>query len=109
VTDKIVVFNTCGSAEEASRVARSLVEARVAACVSVIPGVQSVYHWQGKVEDSPEWLLIIKTRRELFADLCTELRKEHSYQVPEAIAVAVVDGLPEYLSWIDRETGVRDV
>lgn len=104
MTDKIVVFSNCGSAEEAGQVARKLVEARVAACVNIVPGVRSLYHWQGKVEDSSEWMLIIKTRRDLFDKLSSELRKLHSYQVPEIVAMPLVDGSEDYLDWIDRET-----
>jgi periplasmic divalent cation tolerance protein len=101
MTDKIVVFSTCGSAEEAQKVARALVEAKLAACVNIVPGVQSIYEWHGAVENAPEWLLVIKSRRDLFARLTAELRRIHSYEVPEAVAIHVVDGLPEYLSWMD--------
>jgi periplasmic divalent cation tolerance protein len=104
MTDKIVVFNTCSSEEEAARVARHLVENRAAACVSIIPQIASVYRWEGAVEQSTEWLLVIKTRRDLFARLSAELRRVHSYQVPELIALPVVDGLPDYLAWLDKET-----
>jgi periplasmic divalent cation tolerance protein len=104
VTDKIVVLSTCGSEEEAVKVARSLVEARVAACVSIVPAVRSIYRWKASVEDSAEVLLIVKTRRELFARLEAELRKVHSYEVPEAIALPIEEGLEDYLSWIDAET-----
>ena len=104
LTDKAVVFSTCGTAEEAGKVARSLVESGTAACVNIIPGVRSIYRWKGQVEDASEWLLVIKTRRELFPALTAELRRVHSYEVPEAIAVSIVDGLPEYLAWIDDET-----
>lgn len=101
MTDKIVVFSTCGSAEEAQRVGRALVEAKVAACVNVVPGVQSIYEWQGAVESAAEWLLVIKSRRDLFPKLSEELRRVHTYEVPEAIALSVTDGLPEYLRWMD--------
>jgi periplasmic divalent cation tolerance protein len=104
MTDKIIILNTCGSVEEAERIARVLVEAKLAACVNILAGIRSIYRWKGAVEDSGEWLLLIKTRRELFAAVSAELRRVHSYEVPEAIAVPVVDGLPDYLSWIDDET-----
>ena len=104
MTDKIVVFSTCGSAEEAERVARHLVETRAAACVNISPGVRSVYRWKGKIEDAAEWTLLIKTRRALFDSVRRELRKVHSYEVPELIATPVVDGLDLYLDWIDAET-----
>ena len=108
MTDKIVVLSTCGSEVEAERVARALVEAKLAACVNIVPGVRSIYRWQGKVEEAAECLLVIKTRRELFTQLSSELRRVHSYEVPEGIALSVLDGLPEYLSWIDRETNAPD-
>jgi periplasmic divalent cation tolerance protein len=101
MTDKILVFSTCGSAEEAEKVSRALVEGNLAACVNIVPGVQSIYRWQGAVEQSGEWLLVIKSRRDLFARLTAELRRVHSYEVPEAIAVPITDGLAEYLAWMD--------
>jgi periplasmic divalent cation tolerance protein len=104
MTDKILVYSTCGTEEEAGRVARALVESQVAACVNIVPGVQSIYRWKGNIEDSAEWLLLIKTRRALLDRLISTLRNVHSYEVPEVVAVAIVDGLPEYLDWIDRET-----
>ena len=107
MTDKVVVFSTCGSAEEAGKVASALVEARVAACVNIVPGIRSVYRWKGAVEEAEEWLLVIKTRRELVSRLMVELRKVHSYEVPEAVALPIVEGLPEYLDWLDAETSER--
>jgi periplasmic divalent cation tolerance protein len=103
MTDKIVVFSTCGSAEEAERIARHLVETRVAACVSITPGLRSIYRWKGAIEDEGEWGLTIKSRRDLFPRLCAELRRVHSYSTPEILAVQVVDGDEAYLAWLDRE------
>ncbi|MBI5282156.1 MAG: divalent-cation tolerance protein CutA [Candidatus Solibacter usitatus] len=103
MTDKIVVISTCASFEEATRIARHLVDSRVAACVTITPGVRSIYRWKGAVEDSEEFALTIKSRRDLFESLCAELRKVHSYEVPEILALAVVDGAPSYLDWLDRE------
>jgi periplasmic divalent cation tolerance protein len=104
MTDKIVLFTTVSSPEEADRLARALVERRLAACVNIMPRVQSVYRWQGKVEDSSEILLVIKSRRPLFAALCEAVRALHSYEVPELIALPVVEGYAPYLDWIDQET-----
>jgi periplasmic divalent cation tolerance protein len=104
MTDKIVVLSTAGSQEEAHRLATHLVEKRAAACVNILPAVQSIYRWKRAVEDAQEWLLIIKTRRPLLPALKRELRAVHSYEVPEMIALPVVDGLEEYLNWIDEET-----
>ena len=103
MTEKILVLSKCGSEEEARRVARALVEARVAACVNIVPGIQSAYHWQGAIQEDSEWMLIIKSTRALFDSLAAELRRIHSYQVPEVLAIPVVDGDQDYLAWIDRE------
>jgi periplasmic divalent cation tolerance protein len=105
VTDKIIVFSTCGSADEARKISRALVDSRAAACVSIVPAIESIYRWRGKVETAAEFMLVIKTRRPLLPRLINELRRVHSYEVPEAIAFQIVDGLPEYLDWIDHETG----
>jgi periplasmic divalent cation tolerance protein len=101
MTDKILVSTTCASAEEAQRLARMLVEERLAACVQIVPHVRSVYRWRGAVEESEEWLLLIKSRRDLFENMRRRLRAAHSYELPEIVALAVVDGEPEYLAWVD--------
>jgi len=103
MTDKIVVLSACASTEEAGRIARELVEKRVAACVNIVSGVRSVYRWKEEIADEPEVLLIVKTSRELFPKLRTELEKLHSYEVPEVIALPIVDGAERYLEWLDRE------
>jgi len=105
MTDKIVVFSTTSSAEEAEKIARGLVQRRLAACVNVLPRMRSFYRWEGKIENSPEWLLIIKSSRERFAALREALEKLHSYDVPEVIALQVVDGARNYLNWMDVELG----
>lgn len=105
MTDKIVVLSACGSAEEAETIARKLVESRVAACVNVVPGVRSIYRWKEAVEDANEWLLLIKSRRDLFDRLRGELEKLHSYETPEVVALTVVDGSPAYLAWLEKELG----
>lgn len=103
MTDKIVVLSTCSTAEEAERIARRLVDKRLAACVNVIAGARSIYRWRGAVEDAPESILIIKSRRDLFDALRAEVEKAHSYEIPEVIAVSIVDGSAGYLSWLDGE------
>lgn len=103
MTDKIVVFSACGSAMEAAAIARRLVEKRLAACVNLLPGARSIYHWKGAVEESEEVLLVIKSSRALFRELRTELEKVHSYEVPELIAMPIVDGSEPYLEWMDHE------
>lgn len=107
MTDKIVVFSTCGDEAEAQRVGRHLVEQRVAACVTLVPGARSIYWWQGKVEESSEWILIIKSSREALPKLREQLQKVHSYQVPEIVALPIVDGSQPYLDWMEREIQLR--
>jgi periplasmic divalent cation tolerance protein len=103
MTNKIVVLCTCGSPEEAEKIARELVSQRLAACVSIVAGVRSLYQWKGAVEDSQETLLLIKSARELFPRLKTELSRLHSFEVPEIVALPVVDGAEPYLAWMDGE------
>jgi periplasmic divalent cation tolerance protein len=100
MTAYIVVLATCASEEEAERLARLLVEARLAACVSVVPRLKSFYRWKGEIESADEFLLVIKSSRPLFGALRAELQKHHSYEVPEVIALPVVDGAAEYLDWL---------
>jgi periplasmic divalent cation tolerance protein len=99
----IVVYVTAGSSTEASRLARALVEERLAACVNQIGPVQSIYRWEGKLEQSEEQLLIIKTKRELFTALERRVRELHSYSVPEIVALPIIDGSPEYLRWLGEQ------
>jgi periplasmic divalent cation tolerance protein len=101
MTDKRVVFTTCGSVEEARQIGREVVDQRLAACVNIVPRIESIYRWQGEVETGEEWLLIIKTTADALANLYDTVRKLHSYDVPECIALAVEDGSPAYLQWIN--------
>ncbi|MBL8227763.1 MAG: divalent-cation tolerance protein CutA [Bryobacterales bacterium] len=103
MTDYVVVLNTCSSAEEAEKVARQLLEKRLAACVNIVPGARSLYHWQGAIEESAEHLLIIKSRRPLVEQLEKELQKVHSYDVPELVVIPIVDGSRSYLDWLAKE------
>lgn len=103
MTDKIVVLTTCSSAEEAERIARALVEKHVAACVNVLPGARSFYRWKDTLEDASEWLLLIKSKRELFDALRAELERIHSYEVPEIVALPIVVGSANYLDWLETE------
>lgn len=100
MTGQIVILSTCSSQEEARQIARMLLERRLAACVNVIPNCQSYYHWQGKIEDSSEWLLQIKSSRALFAEVASAIGSAHSYEVPEILALPIVDGSPNYLNWL---------
>ena len=105
MTDKIVVLSTCAGEEEAGRLARALVEERLAACVTVVAGVRSFYRWKGEIESSAECLLVVKSSRELFTSLRTALGRLHSYEVPEVVALPIVDGAPSYLEWLDACIG----
>jgi periplasmic divalent cation tolerance protein len=107
MTDKIVVLTNCGSADEGAKIARALVEKKLAACVNVMPAGRSFYRWKGVIEDQQESLLVIKSSRALFNDLRVEIEKLHSYEVPEVIAVPIVDGSEGYLEWLDRELAAK--
>lgn len=102
MTDKRIVLTTCGSEEEARRIASSIVERQLAACVNIVPQVESVYRWQGKMESGREWLLLIKTTAEKFPEVRETIRELHSYELPECIAVVVEDGSSDYLEWIGQ-------
>jgi periplasmic divalent cation tolerance protein len=99
----IVVYVTVSSVDEGRRIARALVEERLAACVNQLPGIRSIYRWQGKIEESTEELLIIKTNKDLFAALQKRVCELHSYAVPEVIAVPVTAGSEPYLQWLDEQ------
>ena len=100
MTDKIIVLTNAGSQEEARKIALALVERKLAACVNVIPGVESTYWWKGNIETAPEWTLFIKTLRSNFEEVRDAIRELHSYDLPECVALAIDDGSPEYLNWI---------
>jgi periplasmic divalent cation tolerance protein len=101
MTDKRLVLTTAGSEEEAQKIARRIVEHRLAACVNIFPRVQSIYPWQGKVESAQEWLLVIKTTAERFPAVQEAIGQLHSYDLPECIAVTIEDGSPHYLKWLE--------
>ncbi|MEI9479002.1 MAG: divalent-cation tolerance protein CutA [Deltaproteobacteria bacterium] len=100
----IVVFVTCGSEEEALKIARTLVEENLAACANMVSPLRSIYRWDGKIWDEKEWLLIIKTQQSTFEDLAKRVKALHSYSVPEIIALPIVEGSPAYLNWIEENT-----
>jgi len=100
MTDKKLVLSTCGSINEARRLARALVEKQLAACVNIVPQIESVYYWKGKVETSTEYLLLIKTTAGAFDELRDVLTELHSYDVPECIEIPIEDGSAAYLAWI---------
>ena len=100
MTDKRLVLTTVESFEQAQRIAQALVEKRMTACVNIVPGIHSIYRWQGRVEQAPEWMLLIKTKERLLDNLRAEIEKVHSYEVPEFVAVTIDSGSPEYLQWL---------
>jgi periplasmic divalent cation tolerance protein len=102
MTDARIVFTTAGSQEEARKIAHALVERRLAACVNVVPQIESVYRWQEKVETATEWLLVIKTQADSFARVRDAIKELHSYELPECVMVEVRGGSEEYLRWIEQ-------
>jgi periplasmic divalent cation tolerance protein len=102
--ESIVVLVTCGSEEEAAKIANSLVEERLAACVNIISPARSIYRWEGKIWDEREWILMIKTQKRRFEELEKKVKSLHSYSVPEIIALPIVEGSASYLKWLEENT-----
>ena len=103
----IVILVTCGDVKTAKKIARALVERELAACVNLLPAaIESVYRWKGKIESAKEFLLVVKTTRERFTAVQWEVRRLHSYEVPEIIALPVVNGSRRYLAWIANSVKV---
>jgi len=105
MTNARIVLTTAGSQEEARKIAHALVERRLAACVNIVPQVESIYRWQDKVETTEESLLLIKTQTELFDRVSNAVKELHSYDLPECVMLEVAAGSPEYLDWIAKNTG----
>lgn len=101
--DYLVVFITTGNAVEAQRMADALISERKAACINIVPQVHSTFWWQGKIDWADETLLIIKTKASLLDELVRLVKQNHSYQVPEIVALPILGGNPAYLKWIDDE------
>lgn len=99
-----VVLVTAPDAESGARIARTLVEERLAACVNVVPGVRSIYRWEGRIEEEGEVLLIAKTRADRCEALAARVRQVHSYALPEVLALAVAGGSEPYRAWVGAET-----
>ena len=99
-----VILVTCGTEDEGARIARALVERRLVACVNLIPGVRSIYRWEGKIEDAREVLLVAKTTAERVGQVTAAVRELHSYSCPETIALDVTEGAERYLAWVAEET-----
>jgi periplasmic divalent cation tolerance protein len=102
--DPIIVLVTCGSQEEAVKIAHSLVEERLAACVNLVSPVRSIYRWEGKIWDEKEWILIIKTQKQRFEKLERKVKSLHSYSVPEIIGLPIIEGSSSYLDWLEEMT-----
>ena len=107
--DYIIVLTTCNSSEIASSIAESLVSNKLAACVNIINGVESVYRWQGKIEHDKEILLIIKTQQSLYSQLEQAIQELHDYELPEIIAVPINTGEKNYLNWIQSATIATEI
>ena len=95
-----IVLTTAGSADEAHKIANALVDRKLAACVNIVPQIESVYRWKGNVERAQEWLLVIKTQASAFAGVRAAIQALHSYEMPEVIMLEVSEGDPQYLGWI---------
>ena len=100
MTDKVVILVTARKLTDAKKIARHLVDSKLAACVNILPLVRSIYQWQGKVVDEKEFLMFIKSTRDLFPELTAAVLRLHSYTTPEIVCLPIVDGLPEYLRWV---------
>jgi periplasmic divalent cation tolerance protein len=100
----IVVLVTCGSEEEALKIAHALVEDHLAACVNLVSPIRSIYRWEGKIWDEKEWLIIIKTQAKRFDKLEKRVKSLHSYAVPEIISLPIIGGSSPYLNWLKEMT-----
>ena len=107
MTDKIVVLVTTNGVRQAKKIARALIEERLAACANVITPVQSIYRWEGKVAEESECLMIIKTTRVRFEEVRACVERLHSYSVPEVIALPIIDGAANYLNWVAEASGEK--
>jgi periplasmic divalent cation tolerance protein len=107
MTSNIVIFVTCGSAAEGRKLARALVESRLAACVNILKApVESIYRWKGSVDSAKEYLLVVKSTRRRFAALQAEIKRLHSYDVPEIVALPIDAGSPDYLAWLAESVSI---
>jgi periplasmic divalent cation tolerance protein len=102
--EAVVVYITVPNEQEGVKIAKALVEEKLAGCINIVKDIRSIYSWQGKIEDEPELLLIAKSRRQLFNKLKDRVKKLHSYTVPEIIAIPVIEGSEDYLNWLQEVT-----
>jgi periplasmic divalent cation tolerance protein len=108
MTDKRIVLTTASSGEEALKIARALLERGVAACVNIVPEIMSIFRWQGNIEESREWLLIVKTTAAAFVQVRDAIAELHSYEVPECVCLNIEDGSTTYLDWIAESVSVEE-
>ena len=101
MTDAVLVLTTAANEAESKMIAQQLVEKRLAACVNIVPRIQSVYRWEGKVEAAEEYLLLIKSTKSRAAEVQNAIREVHSYDLPECIVISMDAGSTEYLKWIE--------
>ncbi len=104
-TDKRIVLTTTGSKEEAQKIAHTLVERRLAACVNIVGPVESVYRWKGAVETAEEFLCLVKTTAAAAGRVMSAIQESHSYELPEAVVVSIETGSHDYLEWIGESVG----
>ena len=104
----LIVITNCPDEETANHIALAVVEARLAACVNILPGLRSIYRWQDRVETADEVLLLVKTSADAYPALQDRLRELHPYELPELLAVESTSGLPAYLQWVTDETRRKD-
>lgn len=104
----IIVFMTAASTDEASRIAELVVKKNLAACVQILPEMQSVYRWKGEIERQPEILILAKTVKSKFGELETEVRSIHSYETPEIVATPLINGSRPYLEWLSATLEAKD-
>ena len=101
-TDRMIVLITTGSEEEAHKIARLLVKEKKAACVNIVPEVDSLFRWKGKIDSARESLLLVKTTASLLSEIVSLVKETHSYQVPEIIGLPIIGGNEDYLKWLDK-------
>lgn len=101
MTEMLMVFTTFANADDAARVVRALVEERLVACGNLLPGVRSLYRWEGRVADAPEVMVVMKTRKQDWAVLLSRLHELHPYDTPECVALRIAAGAPKYMAWLE--------
>ncbi len=104
MTPMCLVLTTAGSHDEARKIAHALVERRLASCVNIVPRIESVYRWQERIESAEEWLLMIKTRANMFDRVRDAIEELHSYELPECIMLEIAEGDKKYLEWLEKNT-----